>query len=168
MIWRAAAVSTIVAATLVVAAHATPAAASTGTWVGRISLVGEAPESMPPASAWPTTTLVVTAEIASATFHGLTGAAHDAENATTTCSMTFRLAATAGGWSSYRQVGAARVTTAGYVAFSPCFNSRDVTLRVRAVASGAKVRAEFGSSSRASTQSGTFFAQYRGYLRKSR
>jgi hypothetical protein len=55
--------------------------------------------------------LIVTAHGLVSRFEGLTGAAHDSSTATSTCSVTYWLAGTEGGWFYYEQSGPSRMAT---------------------------------------------------------
>jgi hypothetical protein len=136
----------------ILALSATAAALATGvngTWQGRFIYPQEIGNI--PASAYPTAKLVVGSVRIHASFTGRTQAAHDPENATSTCSMQFRFRQTTDGWRLYRQVGKAELvgsSSGGVPDLSPCSSGSGGALRVRSV-SARKLTAEFTSPYRA-------------------
>jgi hypothetical protein len=85
-----------------------------GTWKGRI-VQRERTYSNP------SVTLIVTAHGLVSRFDGLTGAAHDSPTATSTCSVTYKLAGTKDGWFYYEQTGPSRMATpTSAVEGAPC------------------------------------------------
>jgi hypothetical protein len=110
-----------------------------------------------PSSAYPTAKLVVTAASVSAEFHGKTQAAHDPENAVSTCSMRFHFnsALSSDGWRVYEEVGKPVISGSGAAKggmpdLAPCFQyvpdwSSRVVLMVRPA--GTKLKAQFGERS---------------------
>ena len=123
-----------------------------GTWSGRFIIPQEVGNI--PSSAYPTATLVVTAASVSAEFHGKTMAAHDPENAVSTCSMRFRFsgALSSDGWRIYAEVGKPVISGSGAAGggmpdLAECFQHDPgghslVILRVRPA--GTKLKAQFG------------------------
>lgn len=84
-----------------------------GRWTGRIV-------QRPRTYAVPSIVLVVTAGAIQSRVSGLTGAAHDAPTATSTCSVPYKLVGAQAGWFYYEQSGPSRLTPTGYVEGSPC------------------------------------------------
>ncbi len=84
-----------------------------GTWKGRI-VPHERTYTIP------SITLVLTARAVWEEVSGLTGAAHDAPTATTTCSVRYKLAGEKNGWFYYEQAAPSALSALGYVEGAPC------------------------------------------------
>jgi hypothetical protein len=84
-----------------------------GIWSGRFITPQEVGNV--PSSAYPRAKLVLTAASVSAEFHGKTQAAHDPENAVSTCSMRFHFnsALSSDGWRVYEEVGKPPISGSG-------------------------------------------------------
>jgi hypothetical protein len=96
-----------------VATGTSAAAQPSGTWSGRI---------VPHERSYtvPTIKLVISGHTVNSTVTGLTGAAHDAPTATTSCLVTYKLIGTKDGWSYYEQAAPSKMSAAGYVEAGPC------------------------------------------------
>jgi hypothetical protein len=156
---RRVAVLGVVAAASAFAAGADGAV--TGAWEGQLTALDELHYH-------PQARLVVSSARVTAEFAGLTGAAHDAQSATTTCSVVYRFRLQATRWRYYLQSGGARLTGAGYVQNTPCIAPpNDVLLRVRLVAGGAKLQVEFAQGGRyLKDLEADYVAGYRAFLRR--
>jgi len=142
-----------------------------GTWSGR--MIDPQEIGNIPTSAYPTAKLTVGPATITAVFHGRTQAAHDAESATSTCMMRFRIntALSSNGWRVYEEIGKPALvgtSTGGLPDMSGCFyhvpsGQPRVVLRLRPAA--AKLKAEFGG--RVGQKPPEFGGSYlRGYLAK--
>jgi hypothetical protein len=103
-----------------------------GRWHGRLVYPQEAGNI--PTSAYPAAKLTVTAGSVVAEFQGKTGAAHDADNAISTCRITYRHRADSAGWRIYVQAGKSVVTGAtsgGPPDLAPCGGMRGGATRLR-------------------------------------
>jgi hypothetical protein len=138
-----------------IAGHAT--AAGLSTWSGTIGLVHERGLNHP------STKLALGASSSRTDFTGLTGAAHDALNAKTTCWIAWRFKEKSGAWRYYRQAGRPHVTAAGYVQDSPCIGSTGMTMRVQLLSSH-QLRVQFDTEPISDTAD--FAAAYAGRLRR--
>jgi hypothetical protein len=98
---------------LVPVAAAATRSVPVGTWTGRI-VPHERTYTIP------AITLEVTPNAVRERVSGLTGAAHDAPTATTTCSVSYRYEGEKDGWFYYQQSAPSRLTAAGYVEGAPC------------------------------------------------
>ena len=86
-----------------------------GTWKGRIV------QRERTYNDYLSVTLIVTAHGLVSRFDGLTGAAHDSPTATSTCSVTYKLAGTKDGWFYYEQTGPSRMSiSTSAVEGAPC------------------------------------------------
>ena len=161
----------LVAALVVVAAAF--AATPYGTWKGKlldpkVTGAGVPPQERVPISAFPAATVVVNSASVQARFTGHTMAAHDAPDATSTCSMRFRFSSAADGWRLYQVVGRAvlvqGIASGGMPDLSPCSYAGPTgsAIRVRPVP-GAMLKVEFSQFYR---QGERFYAGLRGYLRR--
>ena len=138
-----------------IAGHAT--AAGLSTWSGTIGLVQERGLNHP------STKLALGASSSRTDFTGLTGAAHDALNAKTTCWIAWRFKEKSGAWRYYRSIGRPHVTAAGYVQDSPCFGASGQTMRVQLLSSH-ELRVQFDTAPISDTAD--FAAAYAGRLRR--
>lgn len=93
---------------------ATASKAPVGTWRGPLGYAHERSYSVP------ALVLVVSAATAQASFSGLSQAAHDAPDATSTCSVGFRFTEANGRWHYYQQSGRPRSSNAGQPEGAPC------------------------------------------------
>lgn len=166
--WRPSAIWVAAAALAVGAAEAVqPASAAlagiSGTWHGRLIYPDEVGNI--PTSAYPTLTLTVTARSLVAEFHGRTHAAHDAENAVSTCRMTYRRGVDSSGWRIYVQSGkpvTVGPSTGGPPDLCPCDSLRGGAARVRLA--GASLLAETTTFYRVGDDFGD--GKLRGFLRR--
>jgi hypothetical protein len=166
--WRAGAMW-VVAAALTVAVGLTVQAAMaasmgiSGTWHGRLIYPQEVGNI--PTSAYPTVKFTVAARSLVAEFHGRTQAAHDAENAVSTCRITYRQGIDSSGWRIYVQSGKPVIVGAssgGPPDLSPCIALRGGAARVRPA--GASLLAETTTAYRAGEDFGP--GKLRGFLRR--
>ena len=107
-------------------------AAQLSTWPGSIAFIVE--RSLP---SRPSVKLALGASTPRADFSGVTGAAHDAPTAKTTCWISYRFLEKRGSWRYFREIGRPHLGAGGYVENSPCLGANGQTLRVRLLSSRA-------------------------------
>jgi hypothetical protein len=105
-------------------------AAQVSTWSGSIAFILE--RSLP---SRPSVKLALGSSSARADFSGVTGAAHDAPTAKTTCWISYRFLEKRGSWRYFREIGRPHQGAGGYVENSPCLGANGQTLRVRLLSS---------------------------------
>lgn len=121
--------------------------APSGTWVGRSGIIGyaDSPERLAQL------TLTTTATGARVVATGPTGASHDATSARATCTSRFAAEGSRTGWWYYRQRPGGTIQGEGGLETGPCSSRPELVMRIRRA--GAKLKVEFGISSRGGAQS---------------
>jgi hypothetical protein len=133
-------------------------AARLSTWSGSIAFILE--RSLP---SRPSVKLALGSSNARADFSGVTGAAHDAPTAKTTCWISYRFLEKRGSWRYFRGTGRPHLGAGGYVENSPCLGANGQTLRVRLL-SGGTLSVQFDTDP--FTAPTEFIAAYAGRLHR--
>jgi hypothetical protein len=148
----------VVTVVLVLAMSSAALAAGVSTWSGTIGLVGE--RGLP---SHPATKLALGSSAARTDFSGLTGAAHDAPTAKTTCWIAWHFKEKQGAWRYFRETGRPHLTAAGYVENSPCIGATGMTMRVQML-SAHELRVQFDTDPLYNPNE--FGVRYAGRLRR--
>jgi len=158
--WRPKGVQMRVLVVVVVALGIASQAGAVGlsTWSGSIAFILE--RSLP---SRPSVKLALGSSSARADFSGVTGAAHDAPTARTTCSISYRFLEKRGSWRYFREIGRPHLGAGGYVENSPCLGANGQTLRVRLLSSRS-LNVQFDTDP--FTAPDEFIAAYAGRLRR--